>query len=141
MAFELTVSAQRDPLESGELGEREVPCKALAKIVVNGTCDEAASQAILTTVADLARDEAHSIIVEMHDVDASDAVGLRSLAVGLMEQRSSGIHVQIAARHEKLHARMAALPDSRDWLLGFKDADVASARRAIHVDGILNQAG
>jgi anti-anti-sigma regulatory factor len=140
MAFELTVSAQRDPRENA-FGEREAPCEALAKIEVNGTCDEGASQAILTTVADLARDGAHSIIVEMHAVEASDTRGLRSLATGLMAQRSSGIHVQVAVRHEKLHARMAALPDSRDWLLGFKDVDVATARRAIHVDGILNEAG
>ncbi len=136
MSFELVVSAQRDPLAGAVSNGAGRPSAAHATVALNGGFDEPAAQAVLNSVSDLSRDGARSIVIEMQDVEVGDALCLQRFATGLMELRGAGIHVQVAARHEELHARLAQLPGARDWLLVFAKADIASARVAIHVDGL-----
>ena len=140
MGFDLVVSAQRDPLAGRQSNEADPPCASHATVALNGGFDEPAARAVLNSVSDLARDGARSIVVEMQDVEVEDASCLEGFASGLMEQRGNGVHVQVNARHAKLHARLETLPGARDWLLVFAKADTESARVAIHVDG-LNAAG
>ena len=141
MGYDLSVSAKRDPGHARPFGERADATHAThASIALRGELDEAAARAVLQTVVDLARDGTCSIFVELGDVRADDPSCLRTFAANLMAQRSAGVHVQVAVRNAALHAEMAGLADSRDWLLACTEADDTLPRRAIHVDGI-NEAG
>jgi hypothetical protein len=71
----------------------------------------------------------------MDDVRADNQVYLQNFAAELMSLRGAGRHVQVVAREPSLHAEMAQMANSRDWLLAFTASKVNGARHAIHVDG------
>ena len=70
----------------------------------------------------------------MQDLQTDDAASLDAFAAELMTLRSAGRHVQVRVWEATLHATLAKLAGSRDWLLALTDADVGGARRSIHVD-------
>jgi anti-anti-sigma regulatory factor len=123
----------RDPLE-GRPGSDPAPGTATT-IVLNGTLDDTASHEVLRVIDEQFVAGAESIIVDLEEVQASNAATMSSLAEGLMSSRATGRHVQMKVRNAELHAAMATLPDARDWLLADIGADTSAARRAIHVDG------
>ncbi len=134
MAFNLQISAKRDPLErlNADSGPRHpAPC---AVIMLNGTFSEAASREVLGAIADLIGDRTDSIIVEMQDVSSDDADCLQRFVTDLMSLRNAGRNVQLAVRDPSLHATLAGWASSRDWLLWPADVEIDGGRRGIYVD-------
>ncbi len=134
MGFELSIAAKRDPLEGRNIGE-PMSRPRYAAITLNGVFDDDALQAVMRTVSELFGDGAGSILIDMNDVRADDAACLGRFASGLMTFRSDGCHVQVVVRYAALHAEMAQIENSRDWLITSPDANVEEARHAVHLDG------
>ena len=135
MSFELNIAVRHDSLEKQDGSEPSAKRGVYTAITLNGILDAEASQALLQMVADVCREGADSILIDMEGVDAPDHGCLEHFAAGLMSLRSEGRHVQVNVQHSTFHARMSKAANSRDWLLAFSEADGKGLRRAIHLDG------
>ena len=135
MGFELTVAARRDHLERVGSAGRNGSRSSYTSVALNGTFDDEAASAVLSTCSDLSRQSADSVVVSMEDITSECAASLETFGRGLMLLRSSGMEVQVAARHPEFHARLRAVPNSRDWLLDAVDEGSSGPRRSVHVDG------
>ena len=133
MPFELTAVANRqDPHDRPGRQERQPP--TVSTMVLTGHLDADATEAILATVAKTSVD-AHSILVELHDVVVDDGPALEALVDGLMSLREHGTEVQVWAREDVLQERLLKLPHSRDWLLWRPVDGSELPRKSLHVDG------
>ena len=132
--FQLEISAKRDPLESGVDETPSAPPDSCATISLNGLFNNDACDGVFGTISRLFGAGTDSIVIEMQNVQADDASCLERFAAELMALRSAGRHVQVLARKASMHASLALLASSRDWLLSFTNSNVRGARRGIHVD-------
>lgn len=138
MAFDLRIAMKRDPTEASQtaetaassLGSRS-PCVSL---VVNGVLDEAGCNELMFRVRRSFEKAADTVIIELENVALPNVVCLHRFADFVMAERSAGRQLQVIAREPDLHARCSSIADSRDWLISDPNADVASGRRAIHLD-------
>jgi hypothetical protein len=134
MSFELTISVRRDPNEASALDAPSAGATFTA-IAANGTFDAAAERDVVRAVMEAYRSGAQSILVHLDDVEASEDASFETLGADLMSLRGDGVHVQVVVREEALHARLATVAQSRDWLVAFSPTPKGGARRALHLDG------
>ena len=132
MNMQLIVAARRDPV--GRPASPSDAAPLCASILLNGELDDAAVRAISETIASQFESRCDSLLVTMEDVVA-DAGPLEALAASIMRFRAAGSQVQLATWNHGMHDRLARLPDSRDWLIGFTGDEISGVRRAIHLDG------
>lgn len=132
MGFELTIATRNAPVASTV--DDHAPLQYTA-IVLNGTLDDAAAHAVAQAIDTICGPAAACIIVEMESVACEDARALETLGVSMMEARSRDVNVQVAAHDRTLHDRLAAIADSRDWLISYAQSEDPGIRIALHLDG------
>lgn len=132
MNMQLIVAARRDPVVRPVSAADAAPL--CTSILLNGKLDDVAVRAITETIENQVKTRCESVVVTMEDVVA-DAGPLQALAASIMRLRAAGSQVQLATRDHGMYDRLAPLPDSRDWLIGFAGDEVSGVRRAIHLDG------
>ncbi len=135
-AFDLRIAVKRDPTEASSepaapnAGPRP-PCVSL---VVSGLLDEPGCNELMFRVRRAFEKGADSVIIELENIALPDVMCLHRFADSIMAERSAGRQLQVIAREPDFHVRCSSIADSRDWLIADPNADVASGRRAIHLD-------
>ncbi len=132
MPYELLIASRQNPDDKPGRADRQA--LTVSTLVLTGALDHEASDAVLATVAKVGVEGASSIVVEFADVSANDRSALDALIRGIMSLREHGAEVQIFVRDDALHANMATLANSRDWLLSRAADGSALPRIALHVD-------
>jgi len=132
-AFDLRIAVKRDP--SSEPGaSNAAPRPPCVSLIVNGLLDEPGCNELMFRVRRSFEKGADTVIIEMQDVTLENVACLERFADSVMAERSAGRQLQVIAREPAFHARCSSIADSRDWLIADPNTDVASGRRAIHLD-------
>ncbi len=135
MAFDLRIAVKRDPTEASSeptssVGPR-LPC---VSFIVNGLLDESGCNELMFQVRRAFEKGADTVIIDVQDIAVPNVVCLHRFADSVMTERATGRQLQVVAREPDFYARCSSIPDSRDWLIADPNVDVASGRRAIHLD-------
>jgi hypothetical protein len=134
VAFDLPISAKRDPAEGASSSGEPAVLKSSTTIALNGLFDASALEEVLAKLKTLDPAPSSSVVVEMQDVQVEELQFVRDLASELMKLRATGLNVQVLVREAKLHESMQQIAGSRDWLIAWTESDVAVGRRSIHLD-------